>query len=241
MVRPRLPATSDLEPRLCAHCGDPFIRGPRAIYCDYRCARYAATKAWRIRHPDVHKARRRVEHKKAYSKNKPLILKKNNEWRANNPNYMRRYHRNVSYGRPDIENIDMVKDKYRVARSLGFRSGFEVRVAGELKAQGIDAKYESIKVSYEKPAKGHSYAPDFQLPNGIIIETKGRFVTADRQKHLLIKQQHPELDIRFVFGNSRNRINPGSPTTYAMWCQKNGFKYADRSVPKEWLDEARTN
>lgn len=124
----------------------------------------------------------------------------------------------------------------------GYRSGLEERVAQELKAAlGVAVPYESTKIKYERPAKAHTYTPDFVLPNGIIIETKGRLITADRQKHLLIKQQHPEFDIRFVFGNSRNRINKGSSTTYADWCNKNGFKFADRSVPKEWLDEARTH
>ena len=40
------------------------------------------------------------------------------------------------------------------------------------------------------------------LYNGIIIETKGRFTAADRRKHLLVRKQHPHLDIRFVFENS---------------------------------------
>jgi hypothetical protein len=51
----------------------------------------------------------------------------------------------------------------------------------------------------------------------------------------LIKQQHPELDIRFVFSNSRSRISKQSKTTYADWCEKNGFMFADKSIPKEWL------
>lgn len=124
----------------------------------------------------------------------------------------------------------------------GYRSGLEERVAQELAtALGQPVPYETTKIKYEKPAKAHTYTPDFVLPNGIIVETKGRLITADRQKHLLIKQQHPELDIRFVFGNSRNRINKGSPTTYADWARKNGFKFADRSVPKEWLSEPRAN
>lgn len=95
------------------------------------------------------------------------------------------------------------------------------------------------KIKFMEPAKGRTYTPDFILPNGIIVETKGRFVTADRQKHLLIKAQHPELDIRFVFSNSRSRISKLSATTYGMWCDKNGFKYADKLIPKEWLKEKR--
>jgi hypothetical protein len=94
-----------------------------------------------------------------------------------------------------------------------------------------------IKIGYIKPERDATYTPDFPLPNGIIIETKGRFLTADRQKHLLIKDQRPDLDIRFVFSNSRSKIGKKSKTTYAMWCEKNGFKYADKSIPTEWINE----
>lgn len=117
----------------------------------------------------------------------------------------------------------------------GFRSGLEELVAASLKRRGCDAKYEASKIEYLKPARKARYTPDFVLPNGIVVETKGRFLTADRQKHLAIKDQHPHLDIRFVFSNPNARINKGSNTTYAMWCQKNGFKYAAKDVPNEWL------
>ncbi len=123
----------------------------------------------------------------------------------------------------------------------GYRSGFEERIAQELKALGVPVEYETKTIPYLQPQKPRKYRPDFWLPNGIAIETKGRLVTADRQKHLLVKAQHPDLDLRFVFGNSRNRINKGSPTTYADWCLKNGFQFADKHVPKEWINETRTD
>ncbi len=119
----------------------------------------------------------------------------------------------------------------------GFRSGLEDKIAAQLRRAGIPVEYESEVILYTKPEKPSRYTPDFPLPNGIIIETKGRFVTADRQKHLLIKAQHPDKDIRFVFSNSRARISKQSPTTYAMWCEKHGFKYADKTIPPEWLSE----
>jgi len=46
-----------------------------------------------------------------------------------------------------------------------------------------------------------------------------------------------ELDIRFVFSNSRNKLNKKSKTTYADWCDKHGFKWADKQIPKSWIDE----
>ena len=52
-----------------------------------------------------------------------------------------------------------------------------------------------------------------------------------------MKAQHPGRDIRFVFSNSRAKISKASKTTYAMWAEKHGFKYADKLVPEAWLRE----
>jgi hypothetical protein len=95
-----------------------------------------------------------------------------------------------------------------------------------------------MKIEWEDLAY-RTYTPDFLLPNGIIIETKGMFTVADRRKHTLIKKQHPELDIRFVFENSKRRISKASKTTYAAWCEKHGFLYADKLVPDAWIQEEK--
>jgi len=124
-----------------------------------------------------------------------------------------------------------------VAKKHGFKSGLEENISNQITNRGISVEYESEEVPYIIPASQHTYHPDFKLPNGIRVETKGRFVLADRKKHLLVKQQHPELDIRFVFTNSKNKINKKSKTTYADWCDKNGFKYADKVIPDEWFGE----
>ncbi|MCA8110278.1 hypothetical protein [Burkholderia cepacia] len=118
-----------------------------------------------------------------------------------------------------------------------YRSGLEEAIAEQLRQAGVVAAYEEDKIPYVTPATPHKYTPDFRLPNGIYIETKGRFETADRKKHLLIKEQHPELDIRFVFTRSKTTISKASKTTYAMWCDKNGFQYADKWIPDAWLKE----
>ncbi len=113
----------------------------------------------------------------------------------------------------------------------------EQRIAASLDAAGIGYTYEDEVINYLKPARISRYTPDFILENGIIIEGKGRFLTADRQKHLLVKQQHPHHDIRFIFSRSKERISKKSKTTYAMWCEKNGFLYADETIPTAWLHE----
>jgi hypothetical protein len=129
------------------------------------------------------------------------------------------------------------------AAKYGWRSGLEERVAGELTSAAVPFRYEAKEdvIKYSKPERVSRYTPDFAIRTAsgkeIIVETKGRFLTADRQKHLLIQKQHPHLDIRFVFSYSRSKIAKGSKTTYAMWCEKNGFQYADKSVPEAWLKE----
>jgi hypothetical protein len=122
-----------------------------------------------------------------------------------------------------------------VGKKHGFRSGLEENISTQINSKGVQVQYESETVDYVVPASQHTYHPDFKLPNGIFVETKGRFLLADRKKHLLIKQQHPNLDIRFVFTNSKNKINKKSKTTYADWCEKNGFKYADKVIPDDWF------
>ena len=102
------------------------------------------------------------------------------------------------------------------------------------------------KVSYLKPEKPSTYTPDFNCPAvdtfKIIFETKGQFLTSDRKKHLLVKQQHPDLDIRFVFSNSKTKIGKKSKTTYGKWCELKGFKYhcvysTKKLLPDEWIKE----
>lgn len=122
------------------------------------------------------------------------------------------------------------------AEARGFRSGLEMEINESLKQKGVDGHYEENKINYIIPESDHTYTPDFKLPNGIFVESKGRFVTNDRKKHILIKAQHPEIDIRFVFQNSKSKISKGSKTTYADWCNKNGFTYADKTIPESWLN-----
>lgn len=125
----------------------------------------------------------------------------------------------------------------QVALKYGFRSGLEEQIADELTSKGVGFTYEETTLEYTKPARRCKYTPDFELQNGIIIESKGRFVTADRQKMILIKEQYPDLDIRFVFSNSKSKISKRSSTTYADWCRKNGFPFADKRIPDEWIKE----
>lgn len=119
----------------------------------------------------------------------------------------------------------------------GYRSGLEDKVAKQIHSAGHKVLYEQVRLSYVKPARTATYRPDFILPNGIVVETKGRFLTDDRQKHKHLKEQWPALDIRFVFTNSRQRLTKISPTTYAKWCNQNAFMFADGLIPEDWFLE----
>jgi hypothetical protein len=131
--------------------------------------------------------------------------------------------------------------KEQVLKKYGVRSGLEKEVIEQLKNLNIDFSYETYKINYTQPAKKRSYTPDFTLNvNGVIVETKGRFTLADRQKHLWIKEQYPDLDIRFVFTNPNARISKSSKTTYADWCDKYGFEWAKQYIPDSWIGESNT-
>jgi hypothetical protein len=127
-------------------------------------------------------------------------------------------------------------ERRRHAIKNGYRSGLEDDIAKDLKDRGVEFEYEKLKVQWQL-LENKTYTPDFKLPNGIIIESKGRFVQADRKKHLIIQDQHPFLDIRFVFSNSRSKLYKGAKSTYGDWCNKHGFLYADKRIPDEWLKQ----
>ena len=126
--------------------------------------------------------------------------------------------------------------QFKAALKYGYRSGLEIKVRDWLVEHKIPVKYEAVKIEWED-LMYRTYTPDFVLPNGIIIETKGRFTSDDRRKHELIKKQHPQLDIRFVFESSRRKLSKGAKTTYGIWCERNKFLCADRVIPLEWLKE----
>lgn len=133
----------------------------------------------------------------------------------------------------------------QVGKLYGFRSGLEEIVAKQLQDNEIDPKFETIKLPFVEH-KNRTYTPDFPCGlsiksplQGIVIETKGRFLTADRMKMLEVKKQYPNIDFRFIFSNSRARISKVSKTTYGKWCENNGFKYADKVIPQEWIKEIR--
>ena len=120
------------------------------------------------------------------------------------------------------------------------RRGFEIEIIGSLRDNNIQFDYEAEKLGYVIPESFHRYTPDFRLEgkNGIIyIETKGKLTPIECKKHLLVKAQHEDIDLRFIFSNANKKLRKGSQTTYGMWAEKHGFKYAHKIIPEEWLEE----
>jgi hypothetical protein len=130
----------------------------------------------------------------------------------------------------------MLRSTKRKHNPKRYRSGLEKDVAAELSKRQSRVRYEELKIEWVD-LRYRTYTPDFVLDNGIIVETKGIFDSEDRRKHLQVKKQHPNLDIRFVFTNGKAKLYKGSKTTYGDWCTRNGFKWATRVIPREWLNE----
>lgn len=130
-----------------------------------------------------------------------------------------------------------------------YRSPLEKKVAGQLRKAGIGYDYEGTVVKYQVPAREAKYVADFPIRDSrIIIEAKGRFghrgnnsaATKERHKYILLKEQHPELDIRFVFQRAETPIYKGSKTTHGQWATDHGFKWSDRGiVPLAWIEEMK--
>ena len=117
---------------------------------------------------------------------------------------------------------------------MALKSGFERSFAANLKIRGIRFQYESKQIPYVLNRK---YNPDFEIiDHGFFIETKGLLDRDSKAKMLAVKQQHPDIDIRFVFMYPHKKI-PGTKQTHAQWAERNGFRWAETVAPEEWFNE----
>ena len=120
----------------------------------------------------------------------------------------------------------------------GYRSHFELGIAKSLRQKGVIFEYEKRKVTFVP--KPRTYTPDFYFPStDVYVEAKGKFDKNDRVKMLLVKEQNPDLDIRILFQNARNKIYKGSKTTYGAWADRHGFEWSEGSIPEEWYKNGR--
>lgn len=122
-------------------------------------------------------------------------------------------------------------------RKHGFRSGLEEDMISQLTQAGLEPEYEAKKFEYIIPESRHTYTPDFAVSPHIVIETKGRWVLEDRQKMLLVMKQYPDIDFRIIFYKASQKIKKGSKTSYADWCNKHNIKWAEKTIPFEWVQD----
>lgn len=114
----------------------------------------------------------------------------------------------------------------------GFRSGFERTVDTQLKVSGVKYSYEEFKIPYILEGE---YTPDFHISEtNIFVETKGVLSVEDRRKMRAVKEQHPEIDVRFCFMKEGTKIEHGKITN-ERWAERNGFDYSIGEIPTEWL------
>ena len=114
-----------------------------------------------------------------------------------------------------------------------YRSKLEERVADLLSNLGVSFDYESTKVPYQIQ---FNYSPDFILPSGVMLETKGYWAPEDRRKIKAVKEQNPDLEILMIFQSPYNRISKSSKTTYAQWCDRHGIRWSSyQEIPIDWL------
>lgn len=135
-----------------------------------------------------------------------------------------------------------------------YRSNFEFNIARSLKERGIDFKYETesyevwrsvyqpkcMECGSDNVISRHTYTPDFFLPNGIVIETKGKVTPQVRTNLLEIKDAMAfyDIDWRIVFMRD-NWLTKKKIKRLSDWAKDNNIKYSVGRIPDEWLKEQK--
>lgn len=115
----------------------------------------------------------------------------------------------------------------------GCRSKFEVAVAEQLDKLGLLFEYETEKYAYTVPAKPRKYLIDFKVGD-VILEVKGYLDYDDQLKMLLVKEQHPNIRIMFLFQKPYQKL-PRRKITHAEWAEKHGFEWTSLEKLKDAL------
>lgn len=127
-------------------------------------------------------------------------------------------------------------------KTIKVRSNLEVKLAAILNDTHKAWEYEVTTIPYTVPESHHKYTVDFTLLNGILIEGKGYLSDhQERHKYVLLKQQYPDLDLRFVFDNP-NKLCGGTKYSHAKWADKFGFRWCsikDVEQIQSWLNEGK--
>ena len=121
---------------------------------------------------------------------------------------------------------------------LTSRSTLEERVQADLDYRGIAYEYEPCKLPFTVK---RNYIPDLKIGD-VYVEVKGYFRSEAQRKMRNIKEQHPELDIRFLFQRNNSPVQgakkrkDGTKMTCAEWAEKHNFIYSEGMIPDEWFN-----
>ena len=124
------------------------------------------------------------------------------------------------------------------------RSKLELKFEEILKELKAEYQYETTRIAYIIPESKHYYTVDWTLTNGILLETKGYLSDyQERHKYVLLKNQYPDLDLRFVFDNPK-KLCGGTKMTHEKWADKYNFKWCgvkDVETIQQWVTETNQN
>ena len=109
----------------CKKCEKPIPESARsdAQYCRPTCRQTANKDRFKAKHPDYVERQKKIV----------------NEWR-----HMKEYGHTRFLENPVLNK----KDKFALARSLGFRSMLEYNIAQQLKKANVPFSYETVKIRY---------------------------------------------------------------------------------------------
>lgn len=85
----------------------------------------------------------------------------------------------------------------------------------------------------------------------MLLESKGRFLSADRVKMQAVQEQNPDKLIVMLFARPTTKISKKSKTRYKDWCDKKGivwlgfndkdWVYKLQKIIKEWKKRKKTS
>ena len=127
----------------------------------------------------------------------------------------------------------MARYKFSKKPKGKYKSQLEIKFAAKAKIQGLNFQYEADTFPYVRPSH---YTPDWKIGTNTYIETKGYFSPSDRAKILAFLEQYPGIKLYLIFGNSNNKLNKNSRTTYGEWAKKHGIESSDirESLRRDW-------
>ena len=128
----------------------------------------------------------------------------------------------------------------KYAAMCGMRSMGEVACAANMDLMKIPYKYETETLEYQHLPQ--TYTPDFVLPNGVLVEFKGKMTAETRKKMLSIRRCNPNRTIGIVFQYANNKLSSRKNSTrYWEWAEKNGFLWSEGYVPLAWTRKKVVN